>query len=131
MSKQSLEERIRAMAAQHESAWANQQPQFSNTGARLRAFADEVEALVVFLERREATLERCRSRERALIAELVDAPESPLKATITKLEATLRDTTSGLASALADENVHFSDVFRESLEGCVTRSRATLPGETQ
>lgn len=49
-----------------------------------------------------------------------------LLVTIAKLEAALRDTTSALASALADENVHFSSVFRESIEESVTHARDAL-----
>ncbi len=43
----------------------------------LRSIAVEVEALEAFTERREAALERCRRRERALIDELRDAPALP------------------------------------------------------
>ncbi len=47
-AEKSLANRLREMATQHEEAWKNQQPQFSNTGTRLRKIAASVATLEAF-----------------------------------------------------------------------------------
>ena len=48
MSDESLADQLREMATQHEKAWKNQQPQFNNTGIRLRKIAASVAVLEAF-----------------------------------------------------------------------------------
>ena len=47
-AEKSLADQLREMATQHEKAWEYQQPQFSNTGTRLRKIAASVAVLEAF-----------------------------------------------------------------------------------